>query len=228
MGPMSSVAGTVVLRQGLNGYSGTSDTTIYRDFPGNSAGGFPYVFAGTNKINRARRGLIRFDLQGAIPATAQITSATLQLYTEFTRGSTFTFTLYPMSAAWNEGANANDDNSGQGAPAVSGDSTWTYLSFSTVAWTTPGGDFGSQASATGVTGAIGTYLEISGAGMVNDLQSWLAAPGGNHGWALLGDETVNTTAKRFYSSEEPVQAALRPQLSIEYSLSSVVQDWTVY
>lgn len=230
--PTPATAGTtVVLRQGLNAYSGAEDTTIFRDAPNNSAGGFPYVFAGTTRFSEPRRSLLKFDLQGVVPQTATITSATLQLYLEFDNSGIITLSLHGMTRAWNEGANplAAAVAVGQGAPAQAGDSTWSNVSHNTVAWATPGGEFAAMASATGTVGDVGTFLQFSGTGLVNNIQNWVAAPTSNHGWALLGQESSAQTAKRFWSSEaDDTVSAFRPQLSIEYDTQSAVQDWALY
>ena len=52
--------------------------------------------------------------------------------------------------------------------------------------------------------------------MVSDVQSWVDAPAGNHGWLLLGDETVLGAAKRF-GSRESTFVNERPVLTIEYT-----------
>ena len=44
--------------------------------------------------------------------------------------------------------------------------------------------------------------------MVSDVQSWLDNPATNYGWALIGDESTKTTARRFASREGVSQPAL--------------------
>jgi hypothetical protein len=60
--------------------------------------------------------------------------------------------------------------------------------------------------------------------MVADVQSWLDGPGGNHGWALLGDESIGGTAKRFDSRGNP-DPSLRPELLIDYTPPAAPTVW---
>jgi hypothetical protein len=53
--------------------------------------------------------------------------------------------------------------------------------------------------------------------MVSDLSAWLAQPDANHGWILLGDETITGTTRRF-DSRESDSPGDRPTLTIWYSL----------
>jgi hypothetical protein len=53
--------------------------------------------------------------------------------------------------------------------------------------------------------------------MAADVQAWLATPGQNFGWLLLGNETVEGTAKSFASREHEEPAA-RPQLRVTFKL----------
>jgi hypothetical protein len=67
---------------------------------------------------------------------------------------------------------------------------------------------------------IGTDLvrySISSAGLAADVQAWLADPAGsNHGWLLIGDETVNQSARRFGSADGSAEFA--PTLEIEWAV----------
>jgi hypothetical protein len=51
--------------------------------------------------------------------------------------------------------------------------------------------------------------------MVHDVRLWNQAPGVNHGWIVIGDETMPQTAKSIASRENP-DVALRPRLRIEF------------
>ena len=70
----------------------------------------------------------------------------------------------------------------------------------------PGGDFSSTVSATQAVDGNGAYVWGSTAQMVADVQGWLDSPAANFGWIVLGDEQQSTTAKRFDSRQNPVQA----------------------
>ena len=79
--PVAS-ADVIVLRDGLNGYDGTADTTLASDTPATSISGSVGIFLDgddpADPADRIRQGLIRFDLS-AIPADATINSAQLTL-----------------------------------------------------------------------------------------------------------------------------------------------------
>ena len=101
---------------------------------------------------------------------------------------------------WGEGASDASGEEGSGAEAAPGDATWVHTFFDTTAWGTLGGDFLSTASGTALVGDFGSYGWSSG-GMVADIQSWLNDPSRNFGWALIGNEGSNQTAKRFDSKD---------------------------
>ena len=57
----------------------------------------------------------------------------------------------------------------------------------------------------------------SDAGLIDDLNVWLATPSANFGWALLGDEATSPSAQRFYSRESAASGgALRPILDLTF------------
>jgi hypothetical protein len=69
-------------------------------------------------------------------------------------------------------------------------------------WTTPGGDFAAEASATASVGGAETVGEWTGARLASDVQQWIDNPATNFGWAILSAiEGTTQRAKRFHSSE---------------------------
>jgi hypothetical protein len=54
--------------------------------------------------------------------------------------------------------------------------------------------------------------------MKTDVQSWLNTPATNFGWIVVGDESVQQTAKRLDSSEHPT-AVNRPRLRVYYTVT---------
>lgn len=224
----------IELQQGTNSYFGAQDTTIFQDYPGNSAGGFPYIFAGITGNSAARRSLIKFDLAGLIPAGSTITSATLWLFTEFGRPPQVDCTLHRVVRGWNEGSNPMLDpfGPGIGAPAQTNDPTWNTAAYGDAgaAWLNPGGDYAAQVSGTGHISIIGVWFAITGQGIVDDIQSWVDV-GGNNGWILRASEDGFKNAKRFYSSEWPKTGEdwdKQPILTIEFTPPSGVSNWTLY
>ena len=115
---------------------------------------------------------------------------------------------------------------GDGEGAEAGDTTWNYVAFSSTLWSVAGGEFDSAVSGSGTASKPETYVELAGPGIAADIQSWLAQPGTNFGWAFLLDETITQDAKRFYSSEST--DGPRPALRIEYHVDSGVLDWSMY
>lgn len=62
--------------------------------------------------------------------------------------------------------------------------------------------------------------------VVTDVQSWVNAPAGNHGWIIIGDETTPQNAKRFESRNSGFDVR-KPQLSVVYGEPVIVADGDV-
>ncbi|MCP3979476.1 MAG: IPTL-CTERM sorting domain-containing protein [bacterium] len=196
----------------------TKDNSMYQNFGGCEAnGGGAFIFAGNSGCCGPRRALIAFDIAGAIPAGASIDSATLDLTVNMNPpGATdTTISAHPLSTDWGEGTTDAGTPGGFGVPAGAGEACWDFAFFNTGAWATPGGDFGA-ASGSGTAGNTGSVTSITGLG--GDVQGWLDNPAGNFGWALLGDEAGNNTARRFASREA---ATSGPVLTVEFSMPAV-------
>ncbi len=191
------------------------DNTLIEEPINNSNGSGLGIYAGrvgSNGGGTLRRGVLAFDLT-AIPAGSTINSATLEL--EMTQSPNVlarTVTVHRLSADWGE---AGSGGAGQGSPAQVDDATWTFRFFNSASWTTPGGDFTAGASASQSVTGVGTYT-WSGAGLVADAAFWLANPGSNFGWLLLGDESALQSVKEFSSRE----GFKPPKLTIDYTPST--------
>jgi hypothetical protein len=193
------------------------DNTLYEYFAvdgDRSNGSGMHLFAGRTAEGKARRGVLSFDVASAVPAGSTITGATLQLSMSKTITGATTVSLKRVLASWGEGASNAGGDEGSGAPAAAGDATWRHRFFSGTFWGTPGGDLSGVVSATQSVDGIGLYTWNS-AQLVADVQSMLDSPAGNFGWAVIGDESGPTTAKRF-DTREIASAALRPTLMITY------------
>lgn len=196
----------------------TKDATIFNDGAGNRADGQQSTLysgrAGTNTTWPVRRALLAFDVAGALPAGATITSVQLKLYMSKTVTGAQTYNVHRLTSGWNEGPASGQ--SGNGAPASTGDVTWLHTFWNNQFWSTPGGDFATAASAsTSVGSSFNWYAWNSTAALVGDVQGWLDAPATNHGWILIGPEGVLKSAKQFESRESLPQ--FRPQLVIDYT-----------
>ena len=204
----------------------SKDNTLYESAAGTiSNGAGDYLFAGQTNQAALRRGLLAFDLTDKLPAGATIVSATLQLHMSKTSAGATAVSLHRLLANWGEGSSNANSNEGGGATAATGDATWLHTRFNTTLWQTAGGDFAPTASATTSVANVATYQWRSPT-LLADLQGWVANPDTNFGWLIMGDESANSTAKRFDSRENPT-AANRPQLTIVYTVTATTPA-TIY
>ena len=196
------------------------DNTLYESSTGAlSNGAGPSFFAGrtAQPTNSIRRGLVHFDVAGAVPAGATITGATLTLNLTAAAPGSFAVGLHRVNDSWGEGTSNAGDGGGGGAPATANDATWRHRFFPATSWAVNGGEFQAAASASLAVGDVGAYTWGSTGSMVADVQAWLDTPGNNHGWLVRGVESSQPTSKKF-ESRESASPALRPLLVIEYTV----------
>jgi hypothetical protein len=174
--------------------------------------GFYAGRVGQNGGGLRRRGLIAFDIAGAVPPGATVTSVTLTLQMVQSVAGVTPVSLHRVTAEWSEGPSSS--SGGQGVPAVRGDATWQHRDFPALLWAVQGGDFVESASATVPVDATGPWT-WSGPGMVADVQGWLDQPEGNFGWLVRGKETAVGTVKKF-ASRESLSPEFWPVLSVTY------------
>src|SRR6266545_2710513 len=206
---------------------GTSkDNTLYQSATGSlSNGAGSYFFVGMTDAAQIRRGVIAFNVAASIPAGSTITSVMLTLNLSRTRDSSSrTVDLRRLLADWGEGTSNADVQEGAGAPATTGDATWIHRFYNTVFWASSGGDFSGTVSATNLVAGTGNYT-WSSAQMVADVQSWLDNPSGNFGWIVLGNESLNQTARRFDTKENGTVGD-RPALTITYTTGGLTPTFT--
>jgi hypothetical protein len=194
------------------------DNTLYESDIGHlSNGAGEWFFAGKTFTSKIRRGLVRFDLTG-IPSNAVISSATLTLYHSLGQPAPANVAVHRALASWGEGTSNPKGNEGSGIDATPGDATWLHTFFDTSFWTTPGGDFVTDASATTSVGPDYGFYAWSGDNLTSDVQAWVDGSAANAGWILIGDEVLKFgSAKRFSTNENPVEAE-RPTLIVEWSI----------
>jgi hypothetical protein len=206
--------------------SPVADTTLSERYPNNNFGAMTHFNSGTTQNSNYNRGLLRFDVAAALPADAKIISASLLFEITGEPDEEFPsarFNLHRVFVPWGEGDKTNPPfgGLGQGSPATSGEATWTHrFAFTPQTWTQPGGglgtDFATTASAGVTVGGVdqSPYTILNTAGLVADLQLWLAQPATNFGWALIcQQETTKFTARRFAAREDVENAA---RLAITY------------
>ncbi|MCY3003369.1 MAG: DNRLRE domain-containing protein [Planctomycetota bacterium] len=197
----------------------TRDTTLFNDANGAVANGSGPVMivgrAGGSSSAPVRRGLVRFDVAGALPAGSTVNS--VQLVLNNTSGNTGarTVELHRVLADWGEGA--SNTTSGQGAASQPGDATWIHTFYPASLWSTAGGDFAAATSASLSIDPLGVHTFPSTAGALADVQGWLDAPATNFGWLLKLDvETVAQTTKVF-GTRESANSAEWPRLVVDYT-----------
>jgi hypothetical protein len=203
------------------------DNTLIESSAGNvSNGRGDAIFAGRNANQQMiRRGVIHFDLS-SIPSGAVIDSASLRMVSNGPGlNGDRVVSLHRLLQDWGEGTSLGGGGAGGGGggPATQNDATWLYRFYdvanpsSSPAWSTPGGSFNSTASASTVVLSAPGPATWSSAGLAGDVQMWLNQPGTNFGWAIIGDESVQETTKRF-ASREHINIADRPMLTISYTV----------
>jgi len=196
------------------------DNTLYENASGAlSNGKGPTMFSGrTNQLsNSRRRALVHFDIASAVPAGSTITAVSLTLNASMVASpAALPVALQKVSANWGEGTSNAGDPGGSGASSTTGDATWNHRFFSTLLWTTPGGDFAAVASAVLPVEDTGTWTWVSTPALVADVQGWLTAPATNFGWLLKGDESIAGTTKRF-DTREAIDPLARPSLRVDYT-----------
>ena len=214
--------------------SGGSDT-------GNASGMGPGMFAGADGQGNKKRTVLTFDLASAgIPGNATIDSVTMTLIVGQTAGyggagcnsncsyPSRTIRVYHLNTAWNEGTSGSPTSTsiggtGQGYSIVSGDTSWRYTNYSGSQWTSLGGDYNATeiASSTfGPTFPLGMTCTWSSAGMVTDVQNWLANSSTYKGWLIKSDLETSSTSFLGWWTKDGAAAnsnpALRPKLEIAW------------
>lgn len=200
----------------------SKDATLYKHPDGTQANGSGQrFFVGRTEQTvdlDVRRGLLAFPVGGSIPPGSVIHSVSLRLYMSRTQAGSQPVALHLALADWGEGASVAPGQEGFGAPAEPGDATWLHTFYPASFWSVPGGDFDPVASATTQVGGNGFYTWTSAA-LAADVQLWVDNPTTNFGWVLLGNEAVQTTAKRFEGRTADNQSR-RPQLTIDFTPGS--------
>lgn len=209
----------------VSGNALTSDTTVYSDGTSDNTGANPTNFSGQTQSHGVRRLLVKFDVS-AIPSNATVQAVSLQM--TIVRVSNIspadsTHTLHRLNNSWVQGSGLGG---GAGGQIIAGAASWLYRQTPSLAWTAPGGDYVGAPSASTYVGFSTGNFTWSGAGLVSDVQGWVANSTTNFGWILIGDETVLQSAREFGSADG--SAAQQPVLTVTYSVPSRVEDWVSY
>lgn len=195
----------------------SKDNTLYESTTGAlSNGAGQHLFVGKTATGSIRRTLIAFDIAGAVPSGATITSVALTLRMSQTSSGPDTVKLRRVSENWGEGASVASGNEGGGAPATTNDATWLHTFFDASFWSAIGGVSVATPSGAIVVNDTASYTWPSTPAMVADVQDWLDTPSSNFGWMLTASEDVAHLTKRFDSKEVTAQSA-RPKLTVTYN-----------
>lgn len=179
-----------------------------------ASGSGPHVFAGENSQGNTRRALLRFAILDSIPEGSVVTAVELRLtMTQANNATAREMTLHRVTADWGEGASVAPG--GTAASPAPGDATWQHRFFPGTDWTTPGGDFAATASAAAAVAGNAVYT-WTGEGLVADVQAGIDRPATHFGWLLRGDESANSTVKRF-NARENADAGTRPVLVVTFT-----------
>jgi len=168
--------------------------------------------------NSIRRGLIAFDVTGALPRRARIVRVTLILHMSGVNVSSDLVSLHRVVDDWGEGGALSAG--GSGVPATPGDATWLHRFHNPAApsdspaWNRAGGDFVRDESAATTVGEQG-YYAWSSERMAEDVRAWLRRPSTGRGWVVIGDESTGGSVKRFDSGEND-DLTVHPLLIVEF------------
>ncbi len=197
---------TLVLQHGVDGYSGSADTTLNSWYLDDSFGARPTLklsYAHPPDASTQMAPLLRFDVS-QLPSTAHIADARLSLYLVSSSDSERDLRgqVHGLLRAW-------DENSATWNQPTDGES-----------WAEPGAqaegqDHSEWASAAQRVSEVESWYEFDVTEMVS---AWAGDPSSNYGliiMALAGDSEANVTMD--FASREGTTLALRPQLAITYS-----------
>ncbi|MCK4775625.1 MAG: DNRLRE domain-containing protein [Candidatus Krumholzibacteria bacterium] len=180
------------------------DATIYSE-DGTAANGAGDLWAGRTNGNLGtlvRRALVKFEVEGAIPAEATVDSVRLTLTLVKANGfsPTSTFVIHRVEEDWSEGPTTT--LGGRGGAAQIGDVTWSHRIYNSSVWAVPGGDIdGSTDASRSISSTAGPAV-FSSAEMKVTVQNWLDGVKSNDGWLLkVQDENTLQTARQFASRD---------------------------
>ena len=191
------------------------DNTLYEIDNGSLSNGVgSYIFAGSTGANGVRRSLLHFDLS-LIPTGSIINAVKLSLYMDKSRAGASNLSVHRVLTDWGEGESSASGGEGSGGLAAENDATWLHSFYADKLWNQPGGDYKVDSSSDMIVADEGFYT-WSNTGLIEDVKYWLESPDLNFGWAIIGDESKTSTAKRFISRNFS-DPELHPRLIIEYT-----------
>ena len=191
------------------------DNTLYEDAGGLiSNGRGKYLFAGKGDNNLTRRALIHFLTGEFVPYCSKVLSVDLKVHLSGGNPANKTIELRKMLDYWGQGDSDAPGLEENGTSAGDYDATWLdkYHNANDF-WANPGGDYSGIISNSITVGGPGYYYFNSTPQMVADFQSWIDDTNSEFGWILLGDESSDSTAKRFHSRDADT-SEFRPEVKL--------------
>ena len=226
--PSYGVNKTIVLQEGLNGYTGVRDTFINIDDYGTPPQ-HTVNYGQHTELYLERSGysnpLIRFDLTG-ISANSVIISATLSLYNTTqsgngTRDFKRRINLFKTLRDWDEGNQVNSSIDAAGKHGATGDKAFDYFTGegTDVPWNAQG-----MAAGTDYFATAESYADVANEGwydwdVTEIVHFWIRGETINYGLVLrdaTGYEDDNPDWRTFISSQSTADPGQRPKLTVVY------------
>ena len=200
---------TVVLQEGVDGYSGTRDAHIqeFGLYEDRNTGGYHTMEAGrfVGSADDADKAIvIAFDLS-SIPSSALVHEAIMELYFIGERGGSGepkSLSVHILTEAWIEGAGAGDIN-GQNVPGVD----WLWLAAFPPKFS---GEVIDE-RIIGATADVWYSLDITSV-----VRDWVRRELPNHGVIILEDNPSGEDGTKQFRTSEYSEASKRPKLAIRY------------
>ena len=235
--PAQAVSRQIVLQQGLNSYSGVSDTWISR-LDWDNPPQYTVNYGRNEDLVLSRDGgenpVLRFDLSG-IPANSKVSSAVLRLYNTTRSSSSGSgsyarrINLYQVLQGWDEGNQAASPIDAKGKHGATGDESFAYYpgEGADVPWHARGMAAGSDYAAAPLS-----YADVSDAGwyswdVTTLVSNQVRGKQPNYGVVLrdaTGYDERQPDNRNFRSSQYAAQQALRPELLITYNPDTPYAD----
>ncbi len=228
VGSVFAVEQTVVLQFGQDGYVGSADTWVSRQYWGTPRQHTVNYGQNENLLlmrNGRENTLLVYDLS-SIPANSLILNATLDLYNETASSGSATIyerrvLLFQVLRDWDEGNQSNSPIDASGKHGATGDHAFDFFTGegTDIAWN----ERGMQAG-TDYASIENCYSDIADEGwyqwdITELVRPWVRNEVPNYGMVLrdaTGYEDGHTDSRSFRSSQYP-DADFRPKLTIRYN-----------
>ncbi len=207
----ASYADTVVLKQGVGGYTGATDAYIDSQSPDSNFGSTWYMHVYMYDDAPRRSGLIKFDLTGKIPQNAVIQSAYLSLWVyqvvDMDTNDWIDVGLYRISTY---------------RPWVENQATWNRFT-STYYWGLPGCEHVPSDRSGTYDGSVIRFTKNSQVNqyytwnVTSSVQAWYSGTT-NNGWLVRAAAHDGAAGEGVSFNTKEGDLAYRPYLTINYTI----------